>query len=74
MYLYKNLRTNIISQKDEDDEEAIDLQKDLKIWFLEELRFTDKIVGLFKSIQKQRVKRLKTVKIGHFTIFPMYFL
>lgn len=29
MYLYKNLRTNIISQKDEDDEEAIDLKKDL---------------------------------------------
>ena len=28
MYLYK-IRTNIISQKDDDDEEAIDLKKDL---------------------------------------------
>ena len=56
MYLYKNLRTNIINQKDEDDEEAIDLKKDLKVRFLKEFRFSDKIVGLFKSIKKQRVK------------------
>ena len=69
MYLYKNLRTNIISQKDEDDEEAIDLQKDLKIWFLEELRFTDKIVGLFKSIQKQRVKRLKNTNDVRYEVY-----
>ena len=56
MYLYKNLRTNIISQKDEDDEEAIDLKKDLKVRFLKEFGFTDKIIGLFKSIQKQMCK------------------
>ena len=33
MYLYK-IRTNIISQKDDDEEEAIDLKKRLKIQFI----------------------------------------
>ena len=45
MYLYK-IRTNIISQKDDDDEEAIDLKKDLKLNLLWVLKLAMLILAL----------------------------